>query len=68
MRSGDPKYRRLRRDRWFGHPASRREDEARMKRVLRVRAEVSYDIGPGLPCPFEVLLKAKGEADRIHIS
>ena len=39
-----------------------------MKRVMRVKAEVRYDIGPALPCQLEALFKAKCRADRIHIS
>lgn len=39
-----------------------------MKRVLRVRVEMGYDIRPALPCQLEALFKAKCQADRIHIS
>ena len=39
-----------------------------MKRVLRVRADVGYDIRPALPCQLEAFLKARGQADRIHTS
>ena len=38
-----------------------------MKRFLQVKAEIAYDIGPGIPCQWDVLLKAKGQAERIHI-
>ena len=39
-----------------------------MKRVLRVRAEMDYDIRPVLPCQLEAFLKARDQAVRIHTS
>ena len=68
MWSEDPKCRRLRHDRWFCHPARARWYEARMKCDMRLRAEMVYDIDPGIPRQLEVLLKAKGEAGVIYVS
>jgi hypothetical protein len=39
-----------------------------MMRDMGVRAEMVYDIAPGIPRQLEVLLKAKGEARVIQVS
>ena len=38
-----------------------------MKCNIRLRAEMVYDIAPGIPRQLEVLLNAKGQTDTIHI-
>lgn len=39
-----------------------------MKRDMRVRAKVVYDIAPGIPRQLEVLLETKNEVGVIYVS